>query len=84
MNEQARTPWWRTPHGLVLCGFLAIAGFFLLTEHTAHVYGALPYLLLVACPLMHLFMHHGHGDHEHGGDRGSGTAKDNPTEPHQH
>ncbi len=21
----------------------------------------LPYLLLLACPLMHLFMHHGHG-----------------------
>jgi hypothetical protein len=23
----------------------------------------LPFLLLLACPLMHLFMHHGHGDH---------------------
>jgi hypothetical protein len=21
----------------------------------------LPYLLLAACPLMHIFMHHGHG-----------------------
>jgi hypothetical protein len=21
----------------------------------------LPYLILLACPLMHLFMHHGHG-----------------------
>jgi hypothetical protein len=48
---------------LVLCGFLAIGGFFLLTEHAAHVFGALPYLLLAACPLMHLFMHHGHGHH---------------------
>lgn len=45
----------------VLIGFLAIAGFFLLTEHKAHVLGALPYLLLLACPLMHLFMHHDHG-----------------------
>jgi len=26
----------------------------------------LPYLLLLACPLMHLFMHHGHGGHQHG------------------
>jgi hypothetical protein len=25
----------------------------------------LPYLLLAACPLMHLFMHHGHGGHDH-------------------
>ena len=56
-------PWYRTPFGLILCGFLLIAAFFLLTEHTAHVLGALPYLLLLACPLMHLFMHHGQGGH---------------------
>lgn len=47
----------------ILVAFLAIAGFFLLTEHRAHLLGALPFLLLLACPLMHLFMHHGHGDH---------------------
>ncbi len=68
MNEQPQTPWWRTPSGIVLCGFLIVAGFFLITEHTAHVFGALPYLLLAVCPLMHLFMHHGHGHHHHGGD----------------
>lgn len=45
-------------------GFLAVAGFFLFTEHRAHVLGILPYLLLLACPLMHLFMHHGHGNHD--------------------
>jgi hypothetical protein len=27
------------------------------------VLGYLPFLLLLACPLMHLFMHHGHGHH---------------------
>ncbi len=43
--------------------FAAIALFYLLTEHRAHFLGALPYLLLLACPLMHLFMHHGHGHH---------------------
>lgn len=41
--------------------FAAIAVFFLWTEHQAHLLGALPFLLLLACPLMHLFMHHGHG-----------------------
>jgi hypothetical protein len=51
---------------MVLIGFLAIAAFFLVTEHTAHVFGALPWLFLAACPLMHLFMHHGHGEHDHG------------------
>ena len=62
MNDSAR-PWWHTRSGLVLCGFLLIAAFYLLTEHTAHVFGVLPYLLILACPLMHLFMHHGHGGH---------------------
>lgn len=46
--------------------FAVIAGFYLWTEHRAHLFGVLPYLLLLACPLMHLFMHHGHG-HRHGG-----------------
>jgi hypothetical protein len=70
-------PWWRSRSGIVLLGFLAVAAFFLLTEHTAHVFGALPWLLLLACPLMHLFMHggHGHGGHGHGGHGGrSGDA----------
>lgn len=47
----------------VLAGFLGVAAFFLVTEHRAHLFGALPYLLLLACPLMHLF--HRHGDHRH-------------------
>lgn len=52
-----------------LAGFLAVAAFFLLTEHQAHVLGALPYLLLLACPLMH-FLGHGHGHGGHGGKEG--------------
>ena len=48
----------------VLAGFLAVAAFFLITEHWAHVLGALPLLLLLACPLMHLFMHHGSHNHQ--------------------
>lgn len=40
-------------------GFCLVILFFLLTEHRAHFFGALPYLLAAACLLMHLF-HHGH------------------------
>lgn len=59
----------------ILIAFLAIAAFFLFTEHRAHLLGALPFLLLLACLLMHLFMHHGHGDggqhsHHHGPSEG--------------
>ena len=57
------TGWLHSRSGLVLLGFLAIAAFYLLTEHTAHVFGALPFLLFALCPLMHLFMHGGHGGH---------------------
>lgn len=60
-------PLWRSKGGIVLLGFLLVAGFYLVTEHTAHLLGALPFLLLAACPLMHLFMHH--GQHGRGGGR---------------
>jgi hypothetical protein len=47
----------------VLIGFLAIGGAYLWMEHRAHLLGALVFLPLLLCPLMHLFMHHGHGGH---------------------
>ena len=51
---------------VVLFAFLAIAGFFLITEHAAHLFGILPYLLVLLCPLLHL-LHGGHGGHhQHG------------------
>jgi hypothetical protein len=57
--------------------FLAIAGYFLVTEHSAHLALAIPYLpwlLLLACPLMHFVVPHGHGghanhQHDHTGER---------------
>lgn len=40
----------------------AVAGLALLlvSEHRQHVLDFLPFLILLSCPLMHLFMHHGH------------------------
>jgi hypothetical protein len=60
--DRLRTSW-------VLAAFLLIAGFFLVTEHTAHFFGLLPFLLLAACPLLHLFSHGRHGGHRRGGSR---------------
>ena len=72
----AKTPF-RIPLWIGACVMLAIAAFFLWSEHRAHLLGALPYVLLALCPLMHFFMHRGHGKHveeehdrhAHGGSR---------------
>ena len=63
----------------VLVGFIAIAAYFLVTEHRAHLSGLLyylPFLLLLACPLMHVFMHRGHGGH--GDDKSGGAHAHDP------
>ena len=79
-NDIARLGVFGSRYGWVLLGFLAIAGFYLLTEHRAHTLGLLPILLLLACPLLHLFMHGGHGRHGSGGDQ---PGRDGPPK-HQH
>ncbi len=64
---------WRSRYALGLAVIGAAALYFLLTEHRAHFFSALPFLILLACPLMHLFMHGGHGGHKgHGGHANQG------------
>ena len=62
--------WFRSRTGTVFLVFLAIAAFFLITEHRAHVLGVVPFLLVLLCPLLH-FLHgrHGGGHAGHGGSR---------------
>lgn len=64
-----KTSFWRSPVGLVFCGFLAIAALYVVLEHQAHLLGLWPLLFLLACGGMHFFMHRGHGGHgaRHGG-----------------
>lgn len=52
-----------TPLGRVCTLALATFGIYLFVNHTGHIVAAPPYLLLLACPLMHLFMQ---GSHDHG------------------
>lgn len=76
---------WSSRYAIGLLVLGGIAGYFLLTEHLAHVVGALPYLFLLACPLMHMFMHGGHGGHgghgHHHRDDGSTAGKQNSSKP---
>jgi hypothetical protein len=63
MNEKTGR-WLRNRSNLALVAFLGIGGYFLWAEHQAHVMAALPWVLILGCLVMHLFMHGGHG---HGG-----------------
>ena len=65
MNKATKN-FWLSTKGLGALGLIAAASYFLLVEHREHLLVFLPYLILLACPLMHVFMHHGHNQHGSG------------------
>lgn len=77
-SQQNAPDFWRSRYALGFAVIGAGALYFLLTEHRAHFFNALPLLMLLACPLMHVFMHGGHGGH--GGH--AGQAKQGSGEGH--
>jgi hypothetical protein len=59
--------------GVALILALAGVSYYLLTVHLEHLAVALPYLILLACPLMHIFGHrHGHHHDESGNNKQKG------------
>lgn len=63
---------------------LAIAAYYLITEHRAHLAMGLPFLpllLLAACPLIHLFGHGGHKRHPPDHSSEAATPPSNPVKP---
>lgn len=74
----AKNSWWKTRSGAVALGFVAVIGFFLAVEHRAHLFGILPLLFLLACPLLHYFHHGRHGQH---GGHGRGPNTDGKVSP---
>ncbi|HAU0280048.1 DUF2933 domain-containing protein [Legionella pneumophila] len=76
---------WSSPSGLMAIIIIGIIGYYLIVEHGAHIasfLGASPLVLLVLlCPLMHLFMHRGHGghgeDHHHKSDDEDNDSSEN-------
>jgi len=71
--DETRQPkrFWTSWQGIALCALLVSVALALIVEHRAHALEWLPYALVLACPLLHLF--HGHGGHggHHGKDSGS-------------
>ena len=75
-HGQPTPSFWRSRYGIGWLVLAGIAAWFLWTEHRAHLFGALPWLVLLACPLMHVFMHRGH--HGHHGRGGTPTPAERP------
>lgn len=68
---------WRSGPGFAAMGLIGVASYFLWIEHRQHVVEFLPYMLILACPLMHVFMHRGHTHHHsRDGDQASPPSED--------
>ena len=65
---------WTSRSFIVWLAFVLIGGFLLVSEHRAHILGAALWLLILACPLLHIFGHGGYGSH--GGHGGHGRPSD--------
>jgi len=65
-NKIEGSTFWK--HPLTWVCLLAV-GYWVYSYHLEHAMGILPYAILLLCPLMHIFMHHGHG-HNHGNHEG--------------
>jgi len=59
---------------LAIATLAIMAAYYLLTRHAAHTLGVLPYLLILACPLAHLFGHR----HRHGSGHAHETSRKEP------
>ena len=64
-NVNSSLQCWYSRHNWTIILFIAVISFYLFKEHQEHLFGVLPWLILLACPLMHLFMHRSHGGHDH-------------------
>lgn len=73
-SQSNSSAWFKGRNGVALLVFLGVVGVYVLTEHWAHAAPYLPWLILLACPLMHVFMHRGHGSH---GGHGSSERIEN-------
>ncbi|WP_431484416.1 DUF2933 domain-containing protein [Pseudomonas solani] len=67
-STEAESPFWKRKIGIALIMLAVIGVFYVAREHSGHLSQALPYLILLLCPLMHLF------GHNHGGQSRSSSA----------
>ena len=56
---------------LVVIGITLIGGYYLWETYREQLFSYWPYLILLLCPLMHIFMHRGHGGNVNHNDHNS-------------
>lgn len=77
-SKNNNTSWLFSRTGVATIVAVSVLGFLIYTGHGAHLLGWLPFLLIAACPLMHIFMHGGHGGHQHGGGEEKNKSMQEP------
>lgn len=55
----SKRTWWI----IFVIGLVGLGSLF--KNNTTHILSVLPYLILLTCSLMHIFMHGGHNGHNH-------------------
>ncbi|MBN8507016.1 MAG: DUF2933 domain-containing protein [Burkholderiales bacterium] len=79
-NGRPSGPNWSRVNQWLLWIGLAAAVAWMFFRHSAHVVTLLPFLILLACPLLHFFGHGGHGGHGGGSDtKPKDDARQSPT-----
>jgi hypothetical protein len=59
------TPWYTRPSTFIILVLVLAAAYLIWTGHRQHAASFLPYALLLLCPLIYIFGHHGHGGGRH-------------------
>jgi len=81
--QPSKGSFWLSTNGLAAIGLIAAVLYFLLAEHRAHFLYALPFLILLLCPVMHFFMHGSHGSNGSHGSHGEHGDHDGDHNPHR-
>lgn len=77
-NNSSSGSWLSSRTGIIAIVAAAILGLLIYNGNGSQLLGYWPFLLIGACLLSHVFMHGGHGGHQHGGNN---AEENTPRQP---